>query len=142
MVEKARRTFYAVLIGAVAATVGVAGAGHIYLREWHRGIAWFSFVLGTGLIRVSVFSNPSTVMPQTLPVEVTAPLVFLAGLSVVDAYYLAAGTFGRRSDGTHCASCGSELDPTLDFCPWCGYALPTSGGPPSDIDLEEELTSR
>ncbi|AUV81056.1 hypothetical protein C2R22_04765 [Salinigranum rubrum] len=131
-----RRAFVAALVAVLGATIGIAGAGHAYLREWRRAIAWFTFVLGAELVLLSVFTDPATVVgsesstPMTvsaltsaasaLPSTVTGPLLVLLVLSTVDAYRLALakGSVGENT-GPSCPYCGQEVDPELDFCQWC-----------------------
>jgi len=132
MADTERRVVVAVIVSVVGATIGVAGAGHAYLREWGRAFAWFSFVLGSGLVLTATFADPATATPSTLPLRVTAPLVLFLTLNTIDAYYVArrseastGGGAGRRATtgdadpAVSCPSCGRELDPELSFCPWC-----------------------
>jgi hypothetical protein len=122
MSDTRRRALVAALVGVLGATVGIAGAGHAYLREWRRAIAWFAFVLGTGLVLLSVFSDPATAAesPSALPMQVTGPVLVLLVLSTLDAYRLALTAGGPTEEGgPACPYCGHEIDPELDFCPWC-----------------------
>lgn len=131
-----RRAFVAALLGVLGATIGIAGTGHAYLREWRRAIAWFTFVLGAELVLLSVFADPATVvesgssMPMTfsalmstastIPSTVTGPLLVLLVLSTVDAYRIGLMSAGVGEDtGPSCPYCGHEVDPELDFCQWC-----------------------
>ena len=130
MSDTRRRALVAVLVGVLGATVGIAGAGHAYLREWRRAIAWFAFVLGTGLVLLSVYSDPVTAAesPSALPMTVTGPILVLLVLSTLDAYRLAL-TAGESGDGEgpSCPYCGHEVDPELDFCPWCTERFEEAG---------------
>jgi len=130
MADRERRVMVAVAVSVVGAAIGVAGAGHAYLREWGRAFAWFSLVLGAGLVLIASFADPETATLSTLPIRVTGPLLLLLTLNTVDAYYVAtrSGTdgVGRRGatpDGSSptvsCPSCGRAFDPELSFCPWC-----------------------
>jgi drug/metabolite transporter (DMT)-like permease len=127
--DSRRRAILAALIGVLGASVGVAGAGHVYLREWRRAVAWFTFVLGVGLVLLSVFTDPVSIVntdPTDVPTTVTAPLFFLLFLSSLDAYYVASRGVQREGDGdggTKCPHCGGELDPDVAFCPWCATEL-------------------
>ncbi|WP_416838974.1 zinc ribbon domain-containing protein [Haloferax sp. DFSO52] len=124
MVDARRRAVVAALVGVVGASLGIAGAGHVYLREWRRAIAWFTFVIGAGLVLVSTFSDPATASLETLPAEVTVPIIVLLFLNALDAYRV--GIRGRRqtTDGKPaCPICGGALDHELDFCPWCATEL-------------------
>ncbi|GAB6862273.1 zinc ribbon domain-containing protein [Haloplanus litoreus] len=128
MVDTERRAVVAAVVSLAGAVIGIGGAGHAYLREWGRAFAWFSLVLGAGLVLVGSFANPETATLATLPLQVTVPVVVLLALNTVDAYYVA-----RRGDGggagtmrtdpedptVSCPSCGRDLDPELSFCPWC-----------------------
>jgi hypothetical protein len=136
MSDTRRRAFVAALVGMLGATVGVAGVGHAYLREWRRAVAWFTFILGTELVLLSVFADPAAVVAEegstasalatltstaaTLPTTVTVPLLILLVLSTLDAYRVAL-TQPRAggTDGPTCPYCGESVDPELDFCPWC-----------------------
>lgn len=133
-----RRATTAALVGAVGATVGVAGAGHAYLRRWRRAAAWFSAVLGLSLALIFAFTDPQTVTAATLPPTVVGPVVALLLTSVGDAYLAGRHVTGARHAGTgegdpSCPVCGRELDPALDFCWYC--SAPVDGG-------GEEATSR
>ena len=135
-----RRAAFAVVVGAIGAFVGIAGAGHVYLRRWRRAAAWFSIVLGASLVLVFVFTDPETVTAEMLPPAVVGPVAALLLASVVDAYLV--GRRGRTTrgrgaegDGPTCPSCGRDIDPTLDFCWYC--SAPVEG-----VDDERDPTSR
>jgi hypothetical protein len=137
-----RRAFVAALVGILGATLGVAGVGHAYLREWRRAVAWFTFVLGVELVLLSVFADPTAVVgsgsstpslsalaatASALPSTVTGPLLVLLVLSTVDAYRLALSSGGVGPEaGPTCPYCGQEVDPELDFCQWCTGKFETS----------------
>lgn len=126
MGDTGRRALVAALLGMLGASFGVAGVGHAYLREWRRGVAWFTFVLGAFLVLVSVFTDTSTPTDvNSLPVVVLAPVVVLLSLSVFDAYYLARRGPTSRSnpDAVTCPHCGGEVDADLQFCHWCTEPL-------------------
>ncbi|KAB1192165.1 MULTISPECIES: DUF7575 domain-containing protein [Haloferax] len=124
MPDARRRAVVAALVGVLGASLGIAGAGHVYLREWRRAIAWFTFVLGAGLVLVSTFSDPATASVDSLPTEVTVPVVALLFLSALDAYRVGMRIPGQTKDGKPtCPVCGGELDQSLDFCPWCATEL-------------------
>lgn len=127
MSEKGRRSLIAALLGALGASFGIAGLGHLYLREWRRGVAWFTFVLGTMLVLVSVFDDPSsaTANVESLPLTVVAPIIVLLSASVFDAYYLARrGPFAHDDpNAVRCPNCGGQVDPDLQFCYWCSEPL-------------------
>jgi peptidoglycan/LPS O-acetylase OafA/YrhL len=122
MPDARRRALVAALVGVIAATVGIAGAGHAYLREWRRAAAWFSFVLGTGLVLVAVFADPATATPASLPATVTVPVYALLLANAIDAYRVASRPRGS-AEGPTCPACGRPVDPDLDFCHWCTRSL-------------------
>ena len=134
MSDSRRRALVAALVGVLGATIGVAGAGHAYLREWRRAIAWFTFVLGAQLVLLSVFTDPATLvgtgstpmsfaaiqsLAANLPSTVTGPILVLFVLSTIDAYRLALLGGTNEAEGPSCPYCGHEVDPELAFCPWC-----------------------
>lgn len=142
MEEARRRALIAAAVGLLGGALGAAGAGHAYLREWRRAVAWFLVVLGVGLVLVSVYTDPETVTWQSdLPLEVVLPLLVLSLLSAVDAYAVArkqatatataaaggepGGAVGdeRSDEELTCPHCGQEVDPELDFCHWCTEPL-------------------
>lgn len=149
MEEARRRALIAAAVGLLGGALGAAGAGHAYLREWRRAIAWFLVVLGVGLVLVSVYTDPATVTWQSdLPLEVVLPLLVLSLLSAVDAYAVArkqatatatpaagdvegtgpenrggAISAERGAEELTCPHCGQEVDPELDFCHWCTEPL-------------------
>lgn len=127
MGDTGRRALIAAVLGALGASVGIAGVGHAYLREWRRGVAWFTFVLGSMLVLVSVFADPSTATADVdeLPFTVLGPVFLLLSVSVFDAYYLARRGPVAHSDarGDRCPHCGGEVDPDLQFCHWCTEPL-------------------
>ncbi|WP_411965666.1 zinc ribbon domain-containing protein [Haloferax sp. YSMS24] len=124
MADARRRAVVAALVGVLGASLGIAGAGHVYLREWRRAIAWFTFVLGAGLVLVSTFSDPATASVETLPTEVTVPVIGLLLLSTLDAYRVGMRPRGQTKDGEPaCPICGGKLDQDIDFCPWCATEL-------------------
>jgi hypothetical protein len=125
MGDTERRVALTVVVSVVGAAIGIAGAGHAYLREWGRAFAWFSFVLGAGLMLTATFADPETATLSTLPLRVMAPVATLLALNTVDAYYVArrpkstVTTIDEESPSPSCPSCGRDLDPDLSFCPWC-----------------------
>jgi hypothetical protein len=135
MSDTRRRALVATLIGVLGATVGVAGVGHAYLREWRRAVAWFTFVLGAELVLLSVFADPAALaesgssgvvslaalqsMASGLPPTITGPVLVLFVLSILDAYQIALRGGREPEAGPTCPNCGEEIDPELDFCPWC-----------------------
>lgn len=124
MADARRRALVAALVGVLGATLGIAGAGHVYLREWRRAIAWFTFVIGVGLVLLSMFADPAAASLGTLPAEVTVPIITLLFLSALDAYRVAFFR-GRQSaeDAPVCPACGGNLDYQLTFCPWCATEI-------------------
>jgi hypothetical protein len=154
MGDRERRVAVAVVVSVAGALIGIAGAGHAYLREWGRAFVWFSLVLGAGLVLVGAFADPETATIATLPLRVTVPLALLLTLNTVDAYYVARrgrgsagvsvrGTPTRRSPGGNaeptptCPSCGRDLDPELSFCPWCAGSRNDERAETRDREREE-----
>lgn len=148
MQDARRRALFAGVIGLVGAFLGIAGAGHAYLRQWRRALAWFSFVLGVAILLVSMFVDPQTTSPSEMPLIVTGPVLILLVLSALDAYRIArkqgsttgdetaaAGEAGAEAETMTCPNCGREVDPELDFCHWCTERLPKNSQP-SDASHE------
>jgi len=132
MDDRRRRVAITVVVSVLGATIGVGGAGHAYLRRWRRAFAWFSLVLGAGLVLITSFADPETATISSLPLRVTAPLLVLLALNTLDAYRVAGRPAGERraspsqEDPEHaasCPSCGRTLDSELPFCPWCARPL-------------------
>ncbi len=144
MEEARRRALIAAAVGLVGAALGIVGAGHAYLREWRRAIAWFSLVIGVGLVLMSIYTDPSTygdpwtVTMSDLPLEVVLPILTLSLLSVLDAYAVGRKQAGepaetavsdastsvmRDGEELTCPNCGRDVDPELDFCHWCTEPL-------------------
>jgi hypothetical protein len=126
MATASRRALVAALFGALGATVGIAGAGHVYLRQWRRAIAWFVTGIGAFFVLVSLFvGDPASVTVASLPLTVSIPFAAILLLSTVDAYRLAATSERRESsdEGPTCPHCGKPIDESLDFCQWCTEPL-------------------
>ncbi|ELZ91769.1 hypothetical protein C440_15684 [Haloferax mucosum ATCC BAA-1512] len=131
MPDARRRAVVAALVGVVGASLGIAGAGHVYLREWRRAIAWFTFVLGAVLVlisrsaaQISVEALTTVESLSSLPNEVTIPIVGLLFLSALDAYRVGMRSRRYNANGNPtCPVCGGELDQQLEFCPWCATEL-------------------
>jgi hypothetical protein len=146
MEEARRRALIAAVVGLLGAALGAAGAGHAYLREWRRAVAWFSVVIGVGLVLVSMYTDPSTITWQSnLPLEVVLPLLVLSVLSALDAYAVArkqgtaadeqamksqadAVDIDQAGEEVSCPHCGRDVDPELDFCHWCTEPLDRDSG--------------
>jgi hypothetical protein len=130
-----RRAAVAAVVGAIGAIVGIAGAGHVYLRQWRRAATWFSVVLGVSVLLMFAFTDPQTVTASSLPAEVVGPVAALLLASVADAYL--AGRGGRTprgaaaDNGPSCPACGRDLDPSLDFCWYC--SAPVEGRVEDDV---------
>lgn len=127
-----RRVAVAVLVGSAGAVLGVAGAGHVYLRRWRRAAAWFAGVLGVSVALVVLLTDPQTVTPGTLPPTVVGPLVALLLASVADTYLVGRGATRTRGgdDGPSCPSCGRDVETGAEFCWYC--ATPFDAGDDSD----------
>jgi Mn2+/Fe2+ NRAMP family transporter len=131
MATASRRALVAALFGALGATVGIAGAGHVYLRQWRRAIAWFVTGIGAFFVLVSLFvGDPTEVTVASLPLTVSIPFAVVLLLSTVDAYRLATVTERRqsRTEGPTCPHCGKSIDEELAFCQWCTEPLDGQGG--------------
>ncbi|WP_101296221.1 zinc ribbon domain-containing protein [Halegenticoccus soli] len=149
MADTRRRAVIAALLGTLGALAGIAGFGHVYLREWRRAIAWFLFVLGASILLMVAFvdpevlaTDPMSITADDLPMTVIGPIFLLLSLSIFDAYYVGRrGNRGGRGDddGHACPHCGREVDADLDFCHWCTERLdravePTDGTDGTDAD--------
>ncbi|ELZ24563.1 hypothetical protein C477_00085 [Haloterrigena salina JCM 13891] len=148
-----KRPWLAALLAAI-----LTGFGHLYLRRWRRALGW----LAASFLVSALFVDPAAVeklMAGTVNAETIlamAPMTFVAGLSVVDAYLLAriqnaaarltttddadadavsAATAGEGA--IDCPHCGNELDPELEFCHWCTKAVDVDGD-----ELEESADDR
>lgn len=110
---------------AAALAIPVTGLGHVYLRRWQRAIGWLLVTTAATALFVppEVIESPMSAA-GTSPWEV-APLLFVASLSVVDAYLIAR----RQNIATEiraaerCPQCYHELDHDVSFCPWCATEL-------------------
>ena len=122
-----KRPWIAVLLALV-----YPGLGHLYLREWIRGIMWFGLIVSSVMLLLPDDAFPETLSVDAyvaaaaaIPLHVSLAIVVLSVLSVADAYYLARRSAAPAStqtpgDGTrNCPNCGKELDADLDFCHWC-----------------------
>ena len=122
----------------VAALLSLAqpGVGHLYLREWSRGMTWFLLWAATALFATGITTAPAlTVTGLTafadrfvsalgaLDAIQSLALAAVTGFAVVDAYWLAVRHDERSQEGPTCPVCGKEADPTLDFCHWCTTEL-------------------
>jgi uncharacterized paraquat-inducible protein A len=126
---------------AVLLAILYPGLGHLYLREWIRGIMWFGLVVSSVMLLLPADAFPETVSVDAylsaaaaIPLHVSLAIVALSALSVADAYWLArrAATPAAVADGEtrSCPNCGKELDEDLDFCHWCTTRLVEE--PPDD----------
>lgn len=143
MQDVRRRAVIAGVVGLLGAFLGIAGAGHAYLRKWRRALAWFAIVLGVAIFLVAAFVDPATtenassVWDVQMPLTVTVPMLVVQVLSALDAYMVARGQgtssgavgtetgAGEAAGGetVTCPNCGREVDPDLDFCHWCTQRL-------------------
>lgn len=150
MQDVRRRAVIAGVVGLLGAFLGIAGAGHAYLRRWRRALAWFAIVLGVAIFLVAAFVDPaatenaSSVWDVQMPLTVTVPMLVVQVLSALDAYMVARGQGAPtaavgtgESAGTvtgdaaagetvTCPNCGRDVDPDLDFCHWCTQRLDRS----------------
>lgn len=130
MASRHRRAIVAAAVATLGVLVGVAGAGHAYLREWRRAVGWFALVIGSSMLLTLAFVDVSTLDPTTvgladLPPEVKLPVLALLLLSTLDAYRVANPGIrsGDEDGGVPCPNCGRALDDDLHFCPWCAGPL-------------------
>lgn len=125
MTDTSRRAFVAAAIGAFGAAFGVAGLGHVFLREWRRAVAWFALSAGASLLLLaSAFDAARLMEPgffldvQQWPSWVIVTLFVLLSLSIFDAYVL-----GRRERASEnvptCPACARPVEPRIGFCHWC-----------------------
>ncbi|MBB6646493.1 zinc ribbon domain-containing protein [Halobellus ruber] len=142
-----KRPWLAALLGTLA-----TGLGHIYLRRWKRGLGWFAVAVAMSALFVPPEAARALLSGSGGDVATLAPLLAVAVASVADAYVLArmshreardsdgerpstasesgsgsavaaGGVTGTGAGATECPECGKELDPELDFCPWCTTRL-------------------
>jgi hypothetical protein len=137
MTDTGRRVVLTVLVGVLGASLFIAGAGHVYLREWRRAAAWFTAGVGTLVVAAFALGDPASIALDSLPLAVSVPFAVVLLASVVDAYRVARR--GPRSSGSSgpegpaCPHCGRPVDPSLDFCQWCTE--------PIDADDLDDATS-
>ncbi|MFB6070866.1 MAG: zinc ribbon domain-containing protein [Halanaeroarchaeum sp.] len=139
-----RRPLLAGLLGVL-----YPGLGHAYLRAWVRAVAWFGLAMVTAAMVVpeSAFTafqqhglDGLLTASRNFPLEVTASLLVVRGLNVVDAYLTglrqerATTRQVEAEEGATCPNCGGELDPELDFCPWCTTRLAEFDDPEDGTD--------
>lgn len=113
------------------------GLGHLYLRAWLRAIGWFVLAIAAAALVVPESAvvayqqgglEALYAASQDFGTDVFVSLLGIRLLNVVDAYLTAVRQ--RQSaeaavEANTCPSCGKELDPDLDFCPWCTTRLDT-----------------
>jgi hypothetical protein len=121
MTDAGRRVVLTVLVGVLGASLFIAGAGHVYLREWRRAAAWFAAGVGTLVVTAFAAGDPAALTLGSLPLAVAVPFAVVLLASVVDAYRIARRGPRRTSgpEGPACPHCGRPVDPSLDFCQWC-----------------------
>ena len=123
--ESERRPLLAALLSFLQ-----PGLGHLYLREWLRGVLWTGLWLGALAVVVTAAgmepTDPESIaaafglLVDGVPVEVALSTIAVTTVATLDAYWLAARNNDRlRDDIGRCRHCGKELDPTLEFCHWC-----------------------
>lgn len=126
-----RRRWIAALLSFVQ-----PGVGHLYLREWSRGVTWFLLWAATALFATGITTAPAltfagatafldrfvTALSGLDTVESLA-LAAVTGFAVVDAYWVAVRHEERTTGGPTCPACGKAVDPSIDFCHWCTTEL-------------------
>jgi hypothetical protein len=110
------------------------GLGHLFLREWVRGLLWAAGMTTAAAVllepppeSMGALEGALTVVREAPP-EVSAALFALVVLNAVDAALLSrrdapGGADGPTDGAGSCPSCGKDLDEDLDFCPWCTTPL-------------------
>ncbi len=138
-----KRAVIAGLLGAV-----YPGLGHVYLREWVRAGTWFVLAIVTVAIVLpeSVIETAGSggldgiiAASRNLPSTVVLVVTGIRLLNAIDAIWLALSASSKvagSQEGATCQNCGGELDPDLEFCPWCSTevaaeAAADGGGPTS-----------
>lgn len=108
----------------IAGVLGVlvVGLGHVYLREWIRGLWWAGVVIFVGAVFVP--SDVSLVGGSLPSLRAIAPMLGVVVLSTADAVVLAVLRPSSDGSGQTCPSCGQSADPELAFCQWCSAELP------------------
>ena len=149
MVSLRWRLLLTLVFGVVGAVLGIAGAGHAYLRKWRRSIVWFLITMGSFLALVSIYlPDLEAIDPYDVtayPPEVLTPVLVILGFSILDALLVAfldqreaemapgVGSDADEADaGVSCPHCGRSTDPELDFCTWCTEPLSTPDSPEPD----------
>lgn len=104
------------------------GLGHLYLRRWVRGVGWllasYAAFLLTAPAGLQTLEGLMTLDPTAA--ASLWPVLAVHVASAVDAYGLATLTVDDPSgapEAPTCPHCGEELDPEIDFCPWCTTEL-------------------
>ena len=157
MDDTRRRALITLIVAAIPGYLGLAGVGHAYLRQWRRSIVWFLLGIGSAVALIFYYvEDPAAIEvtdPAAVPIEVTIPLLVIITLSVLDAFFLAI-SLGREQKeelareeagedvqaAPNCPNCRKEVDPELDFCPWCTIEFerpPEEEKPTSQNELEK-----
>lgn len=123
--EATKRPWLAALLA-----VAITGLGHLYLRRWGRAFAWLLLVALT----VFVFS------PEGGPLEAElldiAPIVLIAGMSVVDAYVIAReqNRAVAVQSQEQCPACGHTVEYGVEFCWYCAEPLTETSAEATDTE--------
>ncbi len=134
-----RRPWIAAVLGFI-----FTGVGHIYLRRWLRGAAWFMAALASSFFvpeaaveattqaATTAFTNPQAAQSMTLPIKELLPIYAVITASIIDAYIIAKMNnqlVEEIEQGVRrCPSCAKKIDDSVNFCQWCG------------TDLDDDLT--
>jgi len=128
-----RRAIIAGLLGAV-----YPGLGHVYLRAWFRAGSWFvlavvtvAVVLPPSMIEAAEAGGLDAIIAASrdLPMAVMVVITGIRLLNAIDAIWLALSASSKVAgshEGPTCTKCGGELDPELEFCPWCSTEVGAS----------------
>lgn len=123
------------------------GLGHLYLRAWLRAVGWFVLAIAGAALVVpdaaytayeSGGLDALYAASSEFGMNVFISLLGIRLLNVVDAYLTAlkqSKNAATTAEEGGCPECGKELDPTLDFCPWCTTRLDDYQ---ADIDEDDD----
>lgn len=120
---------------AVVFALFYPGLGHVYLRAWLRAVGWFVLAIAAAALVVPESAiaayeqggfDALYAASQNFGTDVFVSLLGIRILTAVDAYLTAirqSQASAEVAEDGACPSCGKELDPELDFCPWCTTRL-------------------
>ncbi|ELY60358.1 zinc ribbon domain-containing protein [Natronococcus sp. A-GB1] len=123
-------------LAAAGLSVLLPGAGHVFIRDWIRGLAFGGiFVASLAILfptdqiaaadslsgAVSVITTETDTISQFV-------ISFIILFAAIDATFRSMGfppgsNNGADHDGPSCPHCGKPLDEDLTFCHWCTTRL-------------------